>query len=128
MSFKIQLPSGAGTRNSLQLYTQLEKPKWSYVIDVNDVANGATTAGTKTVTINSFLLTYKSGDNVAVTVTLEGTAPSVTSTTNQTLIQISEVDSNGNTGDSKYTQSTLVVNTNDVTTAISNAKLPAEPV
>lgn len=121
LSFKIQLPSGSSTQNSLQLYTQLEKPKWSYVIDVNDVANGATTAGTKTVTINSFLLTYKSGDNVAVTVTLEGTAPSVTQTANQTLIQISEVDSNGNTGDSKYTQTALVVNTNDVTTAISNA-------
>lgn len=121
VSFNIQLPSGASSQNSLQLYTQLEKPKWSYVINVNDVANGATTASTKTVNINSFLLTYKEDDDVSVSVTLEGTAPSVTSTSNQTLIQVSEVDSNGNTGSTKYVQSALVVNTNDVATAISNA-------
>jgi len=121
LSFTVQMPSGSSTQNSLQLYTQLEKPKWSYVINVNDVANGATTASTKTVNINSFLLTYKEDDDVTVSVTLEGTAPSVTQTTNQTLIQVSEVDTNGNAGSTKYVQSALVVNTNDVTTAISNA-------
>lgn len=121
ISFKVQMPSGSTTSNSLQLYTQLEKPKWSYIINVNDVANGLTEASTKTVNINSFLLTYKSGDDVSVTVTLEGTAPSVTETTNQTLIQVSDVDSNGHASDTKYTQSALVVNTNDVTTSIANA-------
>jgi hypothetical protein len=99
----------------------LEKPKWSYIINVNDIANGLTEASTKTVNINSFLLTYKSGDDVSVTVTLEGTAPAVTATSNQTLIQVSDVDSNGHASDTKYTQSVLVVNTNDVTTAIANA-------
>jgi hypothetical protein len=121
ISFKVQMPSGSTTANSLQLYTQLEKPKWSYIINVNDIANGLTEASTKTVNINSFLLTYKSGDDVSVTVTLEGTAPAVTATSNQTLIQVSDVDSNGHASDTKYTQSVLVVNTNDVTTAIANA-------
>jgi hypothetical protein len=103
------------------MYTQLENPKWSYVINVNDIPNGLTEAGSKTVTINSFLLTYKSGDDVSVAVTLEGTAPAVTQTSNQTLIQISDVDSNGHASDTKYTQTAMVVNTNDVTTAIANA-------
>src|SRR5208337_4091457 len=67
--------------------TQLNNPKWSYVINVNGVANGLTGASSKTVTINSFLLTYKSGDDVSVGVTLEGTAPTVTQTGNQTLVQ-----------------------------------------
>jgi uncharacterized membrane protein len=120
LSFKIQLASGS-TQNSLQMYTQLENPKWSYVINVNDIPNGLTEAGSKTVTINSFLLTYKSGDDVSVAVTLEGTAPAVTQTSNQTLIQISDVDSNGHASDTKYTQTAMVVNTNDVTTAIANA-------
>jgi hypothetical protein len=120
ISYKVQLSSGS-TQNSLQLYTQLEKPKWSYIINVNGVGNGLTEAGTKTVTINSFLLSYKSGDDVSVAVTLEGTAPSVTATSNQTLIQVSDVDANGHASDTKYTQSALVVNTNDVTTAVSNA-------
>lgn len=121
LSFKIQMPSGSTTANSLQLYTQLEKPKWAYTIVVNDVQNAQTAASSKTVTIGSFLLTYKSGDDVAVLVTLEGTAPAVTQTTNQTLIQISEVDSNGHASETKYTQSALVINTGDVTTSISNA-------
>jgi len=95
LSFKIQLPSGSSNVNDLRLYTALEKPKWSYAINVNDISNGLTEASSKTVTISSFLLTYKSGDDVAVVVTLEGTAPSVTQTANQTLIQINEVDSNG---------------------------------
>ena len=121
LSFKIQMPSGATNVNDLKLYTALEKPKWSYAINVNDVANGLTDSSAKTVTISSFLLKYKSGDDVAVVVTLEGTAPSVTQTGNQTLIQITEVDSNGNVGSSSYTQTALVVNINDVATAISNA-------
>jgi hypothetical protein len=121
LSFTIQLASGTTESNSLQMYTQLNNPKWSYVINVNGVANGLTGASSKTVTINSFLLNYKSGDDVSVGVTLEGTAPTVTQTSNQTLVQINEVDSNGNLGNSPYTLSTLVVNTNDVTTAIANA-------
>jgi hypothetical protein len=121
LSFTIQLASGSTESNSLQLYTQLNNPKWSYVINVNGVANGLTGASSKTVTINSFLLNYKSGDDVSVGVTLEGTAPTVTQTSNQTLVQINEVDSNGNLGNTPYTLSTLVVNTNDVTTAIANA-------
>ena len=86
LSSKIQMPSGSTNVNDLKLYTALEKPKWSYAINVNDVANGLTDSSAKTVTISSFLLKYKSGDNVAVVVTLEGTAPSVTQTGNQTLI------------------------------------------
>lgn len=118
-SFTIQMPTS--NVNSLQLYTQLEKPKWSYVISVNDIQNAQTASSAKTLTIGSFLLTYKSGDDVKVLVTLEGTAPSVTTTTNQTLVQISEVDANGHASDTKYTQSALVINTGDVTTSISNA-------
>ena len=103
LSFTIQMASGTTEANDLQLYTQLNNPKWSYVINVNGVANGLTGASSKTVTINSFLLNYKSGDDVSVGVTLEGTAPTVTQTSNQTLVQINEVDSNGNLGNSPYT-------------------------
>jgi len=121
LSFKIQMPSGTTTANDIKLYTALEKPKWSYIIYVNSNPTAPTEAGTKTVTVSGFLLTYKSGDDVAVGVTLEGTAPAVTATANQTLIQIYDVDANGHASDTKYTQSALVVNINDVTTAIANA-------
>ena len=121
LSFKVQMPSGSTTANDIKLYTALEKPKWSYIIYVNGNPTAPTEAGSKTVTVSGFLLTYKSGDDVSVGVTLEGTAPSVTATANQTLIQIYDVDANGHASDTKYTQSALVVNINDVTTAIANA-------
>ena len=82
----------------------------------------------KTLTISGFLLTYKSSDDVSIGVTLSGVAPTVTQTSNQTLIQIWEDDTNGNQIGTPYTQTALVVNTNDITTAISNANTQLRPV
>jgi hypothetical protein len=93
LSFNISVPSGASSVNDLQLSTILDNPNWSYVIFVNDVGNGETISRTKTLTINSFLLTYKSGDDVRVNVTLTGTAPA--DDVSQPLLEISEVDSTG---------------------------------
>lgn len=120
VAFKIQLESSA--INDMRLYTALDKPKWSYVIYVNDVQTAPGQETTKTLDISSFLLTYKSSDTVAIGVTLDGTAPSVTATAQQTLIQVTELGTTGSVIDStKYVQTALVVNTADVTNAISTA-------
>ena len=121
LSFNVQEPSGQSTTNDLVMYTQLENPQWSYIINVNGNPTSPTQAGSKTLTITGFLLTYKSSDDVSVAVTLSGTAPTVTQTSNQTLIQIYEDDTNGNQIGTPYTQTALIVNTADVTTAIANA-------
>jgi hypothetical protein len=107
--------------NDLILNTALKNPQWSYIINVNGNPTSPTQSGSATVDISSFLLEYKSSDDVTVGVTLSGTAPSVTQTSNQTLISIWEEDSNGNQVATPYTQTALIVNTNDVTTAIANA-------
>jgi hypothetical protein len=101
-SFAIHPYSGS-TTNTLQLYTQLENPNWSYIINVNGVPTGSTGSSAQTVTISSFLLSYKSGDDVSVTVTLRGTAPSGIEMTSLTLFRITEIDGSGYSIDSsKY--------------------------
>ena len=121
ISYTVQEPSGQTTTNDLIMYTQLKSPQWSYIINVNGNPTSPTTSASATVDVSSYLLTYKSGDDVTVGVTLSGTVPTVTQTSNQTLIQIYEDDSNGNQIGTPYTQTALVVNPNDVTTAIANA-------
>jgi hypothetical protein len=120
LAFTIQMPSGSTTANDLRLYTALDKPKWSYAINVNGIKTAPGEESTKSVDISSFLLTYKSGDDVSVSVTLDGTVPSVTSTTTLTLIQVTEIGTSGSAIDStKYLQTATVVNTAEVASAIS---------
>jgi len=121
ISYTVTEESGATTENSLVMSTALTSPQWSYIIYVNGNPTSPTQSNGQTLTISSFLLEYKSGDEVTIGVTLSGAAPTVTSTGNQTLVNIYEVDSNGNQAGTPYTYTTLVVNTADVTTAVANA-------
>lgn len=121
ISYTVQEPSGQTTANDLLMYTALASPQWSYIIYVNGNPTAPTQSQAKTLTISGFLLTYKSSDDVTVGVTLSGIAPTVTQTSNQTLIQIYEDDSNGNQLGTPYTQTALVINPNDIATSIANA-------
>jgi hypothetical protein len=121
LSFTVQEPSGSATLNDLVMSTALTSPQWSYIIYVNGNPTAPTQSAQETLDISSFLLTYKSSDDVSVGVTLSGTTPTITQTSNQTLVQIYEEDENGNQLGTPYVQSALVVNPADVSTAIANA-------
>ena len=121
LSFTVQEPSGSATLNDLVMSTALTSPQWSYIIYVNGNPTAPTQSAQETLDISSFLLTYKSSDDVSVGVTLLGTTPTITQTSNQTLVQIYEEDENGNQLGTPYVQSALVVNPADVSTAIANA-------
>lgn len=119
-AFTIQLPGGTTTANDLRLYTALDKPKWAYVINVNGIKTAPGEESTKSMDISSFLLTYKSSDEVSVSVTLDGTVPSVTSTAPITVIQVTELDTRGSAIDStKFVKTETVVNTAEVASTIS---------
>src|SRR5208337_4599673 len=111
ISFTVQEPSGQTTTNDLVMYTALKSPQWSYIINVNGNPTSPAISGSPTVDVSGFLLTYKSSDDVTVGVTLSGTVPTVTQTSNQTLIQISQAQSLPST---QYTDAL-----NDLTTATS---------
>jgi hypothetical protein len=121
LSFTVQEPSGSTTLNDLVMSTALTSPQWSYIIYVNGNPTAPTQSAEETLDISSFLLTYKSSDDVSVGVTLSGTTPTVTQSTNQTLVQIYEEDTNGNQLGTPYLVTALVVNPGDVTSAIANA-------
>ena len=120
--FKIQannFPSGG----EIQLYTSLDSATWTYTILVNDVENLRPASGGHNLAISGFELSYKSSDDVAIRINLAGVAPSVTQTTDSTIVRVSEYDANSNfvTG-SRAIQNATIVNTAEISTSISSAE------
>jgi len=95
VSFRIENSGIFPSDGEIQMYTDLEEPNWTYTIIVNGIENLRPVLQGQTLTISGFELNYKTHDEVSVRVTLEGKAPIVSSTSNQIIIRISEVDSDG---------------------------------
>jgi hypothetical protein len=115
VSYKVELSGIFPSGDDLQFYTDLENPKWAYTINVNGIDNQRPAMGGKTLTITGFELAYKASDSVAVRATLEGKAPTVTETTEKTIIRIQEVDSQGRPITStKVERTAKVINTGEV--------------
>jgi hypothetical protein len=122
VQFKIEHSGVFPSGGEIQLFTDLDKPKWTYTIIVNGVENLRPVMGGRTLTIIGFELSYKTSDEVSVRVTLEGVAPPVTQTSNKTLIRITEYDSNGKPITSSQVEKTAqVINTEEVASTITSA-------
>lgn len=108
------------SESDLVMTTDLTDPKWTYTIILDDVENPRNPTGGKTLDLSGFELSYPSSVDEEVSVTLEGTAPSVDTTTNKIMVNIKEIDSNGNTvASSMVNKTALVINTGDVTKVVS---------
>jgi hypothetical protein len=120
VSYKIENSGVFPSGDDLQFFTELDDPKWTYTIIVNGVENVRPVMGSRTLTIVGFELSYKANDQVAVRATLEGKAPSVTETTDKTIIRIQEMDTSGRSIDStKVERTAKVINTGEVPKVIS---------
>jgi len=125
VSYKIDFQSGTGSTtfsssNDMQMSTDLANPKWTYTILLDGVENPRQPTGGKALTITGFELSYKSGIEESVRVTLEGTAPTVTTTTDKTIVKIQEIDSsNAAITSSIVEKKAKVINTGEITAAIS---------
>ncbi len=123
VSFKIDNSGVFPSDDELQLFTDLDKPKWTYTIIVNGIENLRPVTGGRTLAINGFELNYKTNDEVSVRVTLEGVAPVVTQTTNKTLVRITEYDSLGRAITSTQVEKTaLVINTGEVASVLASGE------
>jgi hypothetical protein len=121
VSFKIENPGVFPADSELQLFTDLNNPKWTYVIVVNGKENLRPVMGGQILTISGFELNYGATDVVSVRVTLEGVAPAVIQTSSKTMIRVTEYDSNGRPVTSTQVErTTLVVNTGNVASAIAS--------
>ena len=122
VQFKIENSGVFPSGGEIQLFTDLDKPKWTYTIIVNGVENLRPVMGGRTLAISGFELSYKTSDEVSVRVTLEGVAPPVTQTSNKTLIRITEYDANGKAITSTQVEKTAqVINTEEVASTITLA-------
>ncbi|MGD0080061.1 MAG: hypothetical protein ABSB80_05380 [Methanoregula sp.] len=112
-------PSG----DDLQFITDLTSPQWTYTIVLDGVDNPRPQSTSRSLDLSGFELSYPSTVDESLQITLQGTAPSVDQTTNKTIITVQENDQNGNLiASSVFTQTTMVINVNDVATAISGIK------
>ena len=106
--------------DELQLSTDLDKPKWSYslVLDGVDAVQPSNTG--RVLSISGWVLSYPSTIEEAVKVTLEGVAPTVTQTTNKTMIRVAEYDSHSNLISSSVVERTaVIVNIAEVQTKVT---------
>jgi hypothetical protein len=123
VSFKIENSGVFPSDSELQLFSDLEKPRWTYTIIVNGIENLRPVMGGRTLTISGFELNYKTNDEVSVRVTLEGVAPVVAQTTNKTVIRITEYDSNGRAlASTQVEKNAVVINPEQVKSTIAKSE------
>ena len=123
--FTIQFASSGGetfsTDSTLDLYTDLDNPKWNAVLALNNIDNPQPLENKKNVYLTGWILSYPSTDvEENLRMNLEGVAPAVTSTTNKTIVRIQELDSRNNVvSGSIVTVSRQIINTAEVTSLIA---------
>jgi hypothetical protein len=122
VSFKIENSGVFASDGEIQIFTDLDKPKWTYTIIVNGIENQRPVMGGRTLVISGFELSYKTSDEVSVRITLEGVAPAVTQTSNKTMVRVTEYDGNGKPITSTQVEQTaMIINTGEVASTIASA-------
>lgn len=96
--------------NELTMLTDLEKPKWTYTLVLDGVETPQPQNSGRMITVSGWILSYPAEIEESLKVTMEGTAPSVSTTTNKTIIELKEADSHGNivTGSTVKREATIV--------------------
>jgi hypothetical protein len=127
VSYKIQFAASSGetfpSGSELQMYTELDKPKWTWTLILDGIENPRPQMSGKTLSLSGFELSYPSKVEQAVRVTLEGTTPAVDKVANKTIIRIQEVDQNNNIlQSSKVERTAMVISNNAPGEAIAAAR------
>lgn len=107
--------------NSLDLYTDLENPVWSYYIIVDGHSSDTPrTVKSHYLTIDGFDLSYSSDTDVSIKFALDGDAPTVTATQDKIVMRVRQIDDSDDVvDDSEYTITRTVVNPQDVQTDLA---------
>jgi hypothetical protein len=125
VSFKVDL-SGAGdatfsSDGELQMSTDLDSAKWTYSLVLDGVDMAQPDNSGRVLKLTGWVLSYPSSVEESLKVTLQGVAPSVSQTTNKTMIKIAEYDSHGNLiSNSVIERTAVVVNVAEVQAKVSS--------
>jgi len=122
-SFKIDMvPSGSETfpkDNTLQIYTDLNNPKWTATI-IRDGVNHPMAQDTgRSIYLTGWVLSYPASVQESVMVTLEGIVPTVTKSMNKSIVLVQELNAqNELIPTSVITRDRLIVKPTDLTQTI----------
>ena len=124
VSFKIDMtPSGSETfpkDNTLQIYTDLNNPKWTTTIIRDGVHHPMPENTGHSIYMTGWILSYPASVQESVLVTLEGLVPSVTKSMNKSIVLVQELNvRNEVIPASIITQSRLIVNPTDIAQSIA---------
>ena len=107
--------------HSLQLYTDLDSPRWTYTIVLNGIDNIRPPTGSRIARISGFELEYPSSMDLRVRVNLQGTVPEVSTTGDKSIIRIRQLDSSDAVRE-EFLITRTVVNPAEVQSSINAAK------
>jgi hypothetical protein len=123
VSFEVTFPILSGqtfpSGNDLVMRTDLESPKWNYTLTLNRVEKSPVSTGGSTLDL--FGLTYSTYSDESIRVLLEGTAPDVNETINETVIDVYEIGSCCEIYPEDI-HTVLVINPVDFQNAVNNEK------
>jgi hypothetical protein len=106
--------------NELQMSTDLDKPKWTYALVLDGVETPQPSTSGRLLAVSGWILSYPASIEESLKVTMEGTAPSVETTSNKTIIQLQEVDSHNNiVTNSVIKREAVVVNVAEIQTKVA---------
>ena len=124
VTFKIDMSASGDetfpSADELQMSTDLDSPKWAYSLVLDGVDTPQPANSGRVLSVSGWILSYPSSVEESMKVTLQGNAPTVTQTTNKTMIKVTEYDSRNNPVTSSVVERTaVIVNIKDVQDKVS---------
>ncbi len=111
------------TEDTFSLFSELEKPKWSWAIVISGNENPKPEGYGKFFKISGFELEYPKETSVKLRVVLEGTVPQVNASQNLTVLRFQWLDQSSKVRDNgEYKIERKVVNPQDVTRNLDQAR------
>jgi len=127
----VDFPATSGstfpTEDTFSLYSELDKPKWTWAVVISGNENPKPEAFGKFFKISGFELEYPKETTVKLRVMLEGTVPQINATQNITVLRFQWLDQSSKVrDDGEYTLVRKVVNLQDVAKDLDKSRTSLE--
>ena len=127
----VDFPATSGstfpTEDTFSLYSELDKPKWTWAVVISGNENPKPEAYGKFFKISGFELEYPKETTVKLRVMLEGTVPQINATQNITVLRFQWLDQSSKVrDDGEYTLVRKVVNLQDVAKDLDKSRTSLE--
>ena len=109
--------------NELDMSTDLEKPTWTTTLVLDGVETPQPANSGRMISFSGWILSYPASVEESMKVTMQGTAPTVSTTSNKTIIQLQEVDSHNNiVSGSTVKREAVIVNVAEVQAKVAEKR------